>query len=109
MLSALYEKLEQQVLEISERTLGTEHPDTLMAIINLTDMYNRHGQWKEAEKLERKMRTLGAEHSFTLMRKANLARKYSDQGQWKEAEKLERQVYRFLRTLGAGHPFEIRG
>jgi Tetratricopeptide repeat len=40
------------VIETSVRVLRQEHLDTLTSIDNLVLIYQRQGQWKEAEKLE---------------------------------------------------------
>lgn len=43
------EKLEQQVLEISERTLGADHPDTLRLMTNLANLANLAGTYSNQE------------------------------------------------------------
>jgi Tetratricopeptide repeat len=39
-------------MELSERLLGAEHPDTLSSMANLSATYRLQGRLDEAEKLE---------------------------------------------------------
>ncbi|GLB08582.1 hypothetical protein AtubIFM57258_004479 [Aspergillus tubingensis] len=104
------EGLGVQVMELSKRVLGPEHPDTLSSMSNLALTYSYQGQWKEAEELqvqvlELRKRVLGPEHPDTFTSMSNLASTYSDQGQWKEAKELEVQVLELRkRVLGPEHP-----
>ena len=104
------EELFKQVMKISKRVLGEEHPDTLIRIVNLASTYRNQGRWKEAEELfvqvmKISKRVLGEEHPDTLTSIANLASTYWDQGRWKEAEELEMQVMEISkRVLGEEHP-----
>src|SRR5271168_3361829 len=64
-------ELTEKVLEASQRTLGSEHPDTLTAMSNLTISYSDVGRRQEAMELREKVlearqRTLGSEHPDTL-------------------------------------------
>ncbi|KAH0555801.1 hypothetical protein GP486_006255 [Trichoglossum hirsutum] len=64
-------ELRGKVLEARQRTLGNEHPDTLMAINNLASSYSDLGRRQEAMELgekvlEARQRTLGNEHPDTL-------------------------------------------
>ena len=103
------EELEAQVMEMSLRVLGHEHPDTLATMGNLALTYMHQGRWKEAEELEvqvmeMSLRVLGREHPDTLTSMANLASTYRKRGRWKEAEKLEFQVMEMsLGVLGREH------
>jgi tetratricopeptide (TPR) repeat protein len=104
------EKLEVQVMQMRNRVLGEEHPDTLSAMGNLAGTYSDQGHWKEAEELQVQVmqinkRILGEEHPDTLLAMGNLAMTYSHQGHWKEAEKLQVQVMQARkRMLGEEHP-----
>ena len=44
--------LEVQVLDMSKKVLGAEHPDTIMSMENLARIYFDQGNLKEAEDLE---------------------------------------------------------
>jgi tetratricopeptide (TPR) repeat protein len=104
------EKLQENVIELRKRLLGTEHPHTLSSMANLAATYWQQGRWSKAEKLEvdvmeLRTRLLGAEHPDTLTSMANLATTYWQQGRWNEAEKLEVGVMdQRKRLLGAEHP-----
>jgi hypothetical protein len=39
------------VVEAFKRVLGSDHPGTLASMANLALMYQKQGQWKEAEEL----------------------------------------------------------
>lgn len=74
-----------QVLGISKRVLGGEHPSTLTSIANLALTYRDQGRWKEAEELgeqvlESRKRMLGHKHPDTLASMNNLALTYHRQG-----------------------------
>jgi tetratricopeptide (TPR) repeat protein len=104
------EQLEVQVLEMSKKLLGAEHPDTLRSMGNLARTYADQGKLNEAEQLENQVldmskKLLGAEHPDTLRSQANLARTYGDQGKLNEAEQLEIQVLDIRKKLlGLEHP-----
>jgi tetratricopeptide (TPR) repeat protein len=99
-----------QIIKISLRILGREHPSTLSIMFNLASTYRNQGQWKEAEELEVQvieisLRVLGREHPDTLGSITNLALTYQNQGRWKKAEELKAQVIKIsLRVLGREHP-----
>src|SRR5205814_395886 len=80
--------LHAQVLEIRQRILGVEHPNTLISMNELGSTYLDQGKWKEAEVLhaqvlEMSQRIRGAEHPSTLTSMNNLGLTYSNQGKWK--------------------------
>ena len=57
----------EKTLEARQRTLGSEHPNTLMAMNNLANSYSHLGRHREAMELmektfEASQRTLGSEH-----------------------------------------------
>jgi tetratricopeptide (TPR) repeat protein len=81
-----------------ERRLGQEHPDTLIDINNLAELYRIQGRYSETEPLYRRAleafeRRLGKERPNTVSVVSNLAGLYEDEGRYKDAEAL------FLRTL----------
>ncbi|KAF6806669.1 Kinesin light chain 5, partial [Colletotrichum plurivorum] len=96
-------------MEMNQRVVGEEHPDTLTSMANLTSTYRNQGRWKEAEELEVRVmetrkRVLGEEHPDTLTSMANLASTFWNQGRWKEAEELEVRVMETRkRVLGEEH------
>jgi tetratricopeptide (TPR) repeat protein len=107
------EKLQVDVMELSKRQLGAEHPDALTNMSNLAGTYLKQGRWNEAEKLqvdvmELSKRLLGAEHPDTLIYMGNLALTYMEKGRWNEAEKLQVDVMELRkRLLGAEHPHTL--
>jgi Tetratricopeptide repeat len=87
------EKLQIDVMELSKRLLGAEHPHTLTSMTNLAATYGEQGRWNEAEKLqvdvmELRKRLLGSEHPHTLISMNNLAETYRQPGRLNEAKKL---------------------
>jgi tetratricopeptide (TPR) repeat protein len=104
------EELEVELVEISKRVLGAEHPSTLTSMANLASTYRNQGKLKKAEELEVqvvKMRKqlLGTEHPDTLTSVNNLALTYNIQGRWYEAKELFMEVMEISkRVLGAEHP-----
>jgi tetratricopeptide (TPR) repeat protein len=61
------EQLYQKVLQLREKVLGKEHPDTLTTMNNLAELYRLQGRHAEAEQLHQKAlqlreKVLGKEH-----------------------------------------------
>ena len=46
------EKLEDQVMDMTRKILGAEHPHTLCSMSNLASTYRSQGKWNKAEQLE---------------------------------------------------------
>jgi tetratricopeptide (TPR) repeat protein len=72
------EALDSQTLEIGQRVLGRENPNTLRSMNNLALVYEDQGKYAEAEALfsqtlEIQRRVLGPEHPGTLRSMNNLA------------------------------------
>ena len=104
------EKSFSQVIEIRQKVLGLEHPNTLTSMNNLASTFWNQGQWKEAKELEIQVmeirkRVLGVEHPNTLTSMNIIASIFWNQGQWKEAKELGIQVMEIRkRVLGVEHP-----
>jgi len=104
------EPLLRQALEVRERTLGKEHPDTLGAINNLAVLLSDKGDYTAAEPLFRRVleaqeRTLGKEHPDTLGTVNNLALLLLNKGDYTAAEPLFRRALEAReRRLGKEHP-----
>ena len=98
------------VLKAHERTLGAEHPHTLVSVNDLAVCLEAMGLRKDAEPLYRRAleaseRTLGAEHPDTLLSINNLAVCLRAMGLLKDAEPLYRRALEAQEcTLGAEHP-----
>ena len=103
-------ELEEKVLKACKRTLGDEHPSTILSMNNLAWSYNNLGRPQDAVQLREKVleackRTLGDEHPNTLLSISNLAASYSDLGRSQDAVELEEKVLEARkRTLGDEHP-----
>jgi len=107
------EELGVQVMEMSLRVLGSEHPDTLTNIADLASTFWNQGRWTKAEELEGQMiemrrKVLGPEHPDTLASMGNLASTYRNLGRWEEAKELQVKVVETsLRVLGQKHPYTL--
>ncbi len=104
-------ELYRKALEISERVLGEEHPDTAASYNNLAGVHARQGEYGKAERLYEKAieireRVLGEEHPDTAASYNNLAYVYASQGEYGKAERLyEKALGISERVLGEEHPF----
>ncbi|KAI0203080.1 P-loop containing nucleoside triphosphate hydrolase protein [Astrocystis sublimbata] len=86
------ERLYRQTLELRERVLGRENPDTLASMNNLAFVLNKQGRYEQAEEmyrqtLELKDRVLGRENPSTLTSMNNLAFVLDNQGKTRGAKK----------------------
>ncbi|MET7509990.1 tetratricopeptide repeat protein [Streptomyces albidoflavus] len=102
--------LREHVLNVSERTLGTDHPDTLASRNNLANALGDLGHHQEAAELHRTTltayeRALGTDHPDTLTSRNNLANALHGLGHHQEAAELHRTtLHTRQRTLGTDHP-----
>ena len=74
--------MQAQVLDIRERLLGANHPDTLGSVNDLSLTLSYCGKWKEAEELQLQVLKIQkggsrAEHPLTLISINNLAAIFS--------------------------------
>jgi eukaryotic-like serine/threonine-protein kinase len=108
-LLGLYPKAEQHLpvaLEIRNRALGDEHPDTLSSMSYTAHLYEATQRYDEAESLylqalETGERVLGEEHQVTLDSMYGLAGVFHSQGRLGEAELLSpRTLETQQRVLG---------
>jgi tetratricopeptide (TPR) repeat protein len=87
----------RRAVDLRERALGKEHPDTLAANNNLGQLYREEGKYAEAEPILAsvmavRQRVLGADHPDTLVTMANLGIVLHEQGKYAEAEPLLTKV-----------------
>ena len=107
------EKLEIQVLDVTNRILGVKHPDTIRAMGNLASTYQSLEKYTEAEKLKIQVlnarnRILGKKHSDTIYSMGSLALTYRSLGKYTAAAKLETEFYEIMnRVPGAETPHTI--
>jgi non-specific serine/threonine protein kinase/serine/threonine-protein kinase len=99
-----------RALELRERELGRDHPDTLGTMNSLAVLYWVQGRYEEAEPLfmatlEARNRVLGPDHPHTLASMHNLATLYNNRGLYAQAEPLFLEtVEKHNRVLGDDHP-----
>ena len=91
------EKLQIQVLDMRNRLLGEEHPDTISAMSNLAVTCKSLEKYADEEKLEIDVLNLGnrlhgEEHADTITAMNNLVVTYQNSGQYADAENLQTQL-----------------
>merc|ERR1712151_174041 len=100
----------KQTFATRERTVGRQHPDTMISANNLALALNCQRQFPEAacifrENLILQRRVLGAAHPETLTTAGNLASTLFQQGQLDEAAELLQETLSIRRrVLGADNP-----
>ena len=104
-------KLCLQVMDVTRRVLGEEHPHTLTIMDNLAKTYHKQGRWKEAEELalqvlEKRNKVLGDTHPDTLATATWVARRFGSpsSSQESQAAMSRAQPLRALRWL---HPSRV--
>ena len=104
------EPLYREALEMDRESLGTRHPNTLIAINNLAQVLQAQGKNDEAEPLSREAlevqrQTLGDRHPNTLSSMNELGALLQAKGDLAAAEPLQREALKVRReTLGSRHP-----
>ncbi|KAI0451044.1 hypothetical protein F5B21DRAFT_393516 [Xylaria acuta] len=104
------EQLYRKTLELKEKVLGKEHPDTLESMNNLANVLQYQGNYEEAkgmfrQVLELKEKVLGKEHPSTLSSINNFANVLQYQGNYEEAKEMFRQALELKeKVLGKEHP-----
>ncbi|MEM9598803.1 MAG: CHAT domain-containing tetratricopeptide repeat protein [Acidobacteriota bacterium] len=102
-------ELQEQVLSVRARTLGSEHPATLTAKLNVASTLHSLGDLSAARRLEEEVlrarsRSLGEEHPATLNANANLAATLRALGDLRGARHREEEVLASrLRLFGPEH------
>ena len=103
-------RLHQQALEERERTLGSDHPETLLSCTALANSFYAAGHFDIAtdlfqETLQRRARVLGPEHPDTLRSRGSLGNCYHAAGDYETAARLHRETLALReRILGPDHP-----
>lgn len=98
------EKLYREVLESQRRILGSEHPETLRTIYNLSSLLLTLDRLEDArpfteEAVDGRRRVLGEGHRATLLAQNNLARLWRFTGREEEAEALLEEVLERQRKI----------
>jgi len=97
-------------LDLWQRHLGKDHPNTLAAMHQLANVLPFRGKSHEAEQLHREVlqareRILGKDNPDTLRSMSDLAETLADQEKYAEAEELARRALKAAgRALGQDHP-----
>ena len=103
----------EAALDLRQRILGEEHPDTLTSMNNLASTLRQKGDLQGARELQEKeleicRRILGEEHPDTLISMGNLASTLVMQGDLQGARELEEKVLQSRqRILGEEHPHTL--
>jgi tetratricopeptide (TPR) repeat protein len=106
--------LQESALATRRRVLGEEHPDTLLAISNMSVLLRELGRLDDAEPYHREAldkcrRVLGEEHPETIIVISNMGGLLRAQGKFADAEPYYREALeKFRRALGETDPETIR-
>ncbi|KAK4223171.1 putative kinesin light chain [Podospora fimiseda] len=104
------EQMHRQALQLCEKVLGKEHPDTLTSMNRLALVLDSLGKYEEAEQMNRQAlqlreKVLGKEHPSTLTSMHNLAVVLASQGKYEKAEQMHRQELQLKeKVLDKEHP-----
>ncbi|MFM8277066.1 MAG: CHAT domain-containing tetratricopeptide repeat protein, partial [Cyanobium sp.] len=102
--------LQAHDLAWTEKTYGSDHPDTATSLNNLAGLYLNQGRYGEAEPLYKRSlsireKALGPDHPDTATSLNNLAELYRNQGRYGEAEPLYKRSLAIIeKALGPDHP-----
>jgi CHAT domain-containing protein/Tfp pilus assembly protein PilF len=100
----------ERILEIRERTLGSDHPDVAQSVHNLAILYSSKGDFARSELLYQRAlaireKVLGPEHPDLAASLSNLALLYSERGDYAKAEEFYgRALIIGEKSLGPEHP-----
>ena len=104
------EPLYERALAMSEKALGSDHPDVATTLNNLAELYQDQGKYAEAAALYQRAlaiseKALGPDHPSVATTLNNLAELYRAQGKYAEAEPLyQRDLAISEKALGPDHP-----
>ncbi len=103
------EKLQLEILQARERTLGVEDIATFQSMGALAEIYRNQFRFQEAQKLqvqiEETMTEWNIDYPLRNVNKHNLALTYADQEQWEKSEKLLEIVIDYSNFhSGPSHP-----
>ncbi|MGE0023020.1 MAG: tetratricopeptide repeat protein [Hyphomicrobium sp.] len=105
------EPLLKRSLELDEKALGAEHPDTSATLHVLAGLYETQGRYEEAEPLLNRSLAIyekahGVNHSSTATTLYDLGHLYHARGRYAKAEPLlKRALAIYEATLGTEHPY----
>jgi tetratricopeptide (TPR) repeat protein len=102
--------LQQRARGLYEQALGPEHPETLISLNNLAEMYRALGDYREALPLYQRVlaareKSPGPDHPDTATSLSNLAGLYRARGDYAQALPLYQRALAIReRALGPEHP-----
>ena len=102
------EPLLKEALEIRQKVLGREHPDTATSLNNLAGALSGDGRLCESRAAVQRgagrfyQKALGREHPDTATSLNNLAGLYEEMGDYAKAEPLFKEAWRFAKKSLAG-------
>ncbi len=100
----------QEAVELSEKALGPDHPDTATTLNNLGLLYRSIGDYTKTELLYQRAlkineKALGPDHPATALALNNLAWLYYSLGNYAKAEPLYQRALKINeKALGPDHP-----
>jgi tetratricopeptide (TPR) repeat protein len=100
----------QKLLDIREKALGLDHPDTAESLVNLALLYEEMGNYAAAEPLfiralAIREKALGPDHPDTATSLGSLAVLYDNMGNYSKAEPLYKRALAIReKVLGPDHP-----
>jgi len=103
-------RLLEKGLQIREKVLGSEHPDTAATYNNIAGVYDNQGDYPKAlewyqKALAIRKKVLGSEHPDTAAMYNNIAGVYSSQGDYPKAlEWYQKALAISEKVLGREHP-----
>jgi tetratricopeptide (TPR) repeat protein len=104
------EKAVRMSVEVREKVLGPEHPDTLTSVSYFGSVLESQGKYVAAEAMHRRAlegeeKVLGPEHPDTLTSVSDLGRVLERQGKYEAAEAMHRRALEEReKVLGPEHP-----
>ena len=104
------ESLYKRVLEITEKALGSAHPDVASSLNNLASLYQNQGKYDASESLYKRVleireKALGSAHPDVASSLNNLASLYQAQGKYDASESLYKRALKIReKALGSAHP-----
>jgi Tfp pilus assembly protein PilF len=100
----------QEAVELSEKALGADHPDTAAAVNNLGKLYYSMGDYAKAEPLYQRAlkiyeKALGPDRPETAQELNNLAELYRSNGDYAKAEPLYQRAIKIKEKAHTGDSY----
>lgn len=104
------QKLFEKIIPLQEKSLGSEHPDTLSSLNNLATVYQDQGDYDKARELHEKVlvlreKVLGLQHPDVAASLNNLATVYAILGKTQKAQDYFQRAQAIItQTFDENHP-----